>query len=898
MGFQVFRAERLQRQFQRHALLDEALQGAQQRHVRSVFAGLHGGDEIRGTCRHGLQAMAVFLGNGPEQGRGLLLEETRHQPLAACGRNLVEHRQRHAQGDPVLGRARLMQVAELELLAEHLECLRKAFGGDAFGLVPHELVARKVQQPGIRMLGLLPPLLEPGQIDDVLRNLGVVKGEDERFIHQHVGAARLVLEAFDLGDQAPILLEEGHAARRPLGDLSRHQAFADQQFATQGRIDVGIARRPSSVQHQPVQGATFPGTHRAGGLRPVRFGHLPPEQVSPDLLQPFGFDPRDTASEKPRGFHEFSTDQPFARLLRKRGARMRPEPDSARTEIAPRLGPGRILDPAADMAQQTREQGLVNRIEGRWELVLLPSVFGAQDMELAMHVAPFAHTHVRQEMLPAPGLLLAPRFVAHDLLPRVPQIAEPQELGALILLAAAESGVCLISRGAALLRTLARILDRKRSRDHQHLGEAAALACGEQHAADLGVERQSRQFASDRRQFARLVVAHRAEFCQQLVTVGDHARQRRIDEREVLDGTEAQRLHPQDDPGQRRSEDLGVGMLVASLEIVLVAEPDAYAIHDPPAAPRALFRRGTGDLLDLQLLDLVAVGIAFDPRQATVDHVADARHGERGLGDVRRQHDPPPLARREDSPLFLGRLARIQRQDLGPGRMMRLAQGLGHLADLALAGQEHEYAARTAALRLVDGIDDCIVEVAPLVLALCRAPARALPHRHIVFPGDRPVAHFNGIQSPGHLDHRRRPTVRAEMAGETLGVQRRRRHDDLEVRPPRKQGLEISEQKVDIEAALVRLVDDERVVGGQRSIGLRLRKQNAVGHQLDVGGRADTVGEADLVADRLSEFGLQLLRNTARGGARGQSPRLRMADQASHAASQLEADLGQLGGLP
>jgi hypothetical protein len=46
-----------------------------------------------------------------------------------------------------------------------------------------------------------------------------------------------------------------------------------------------------------------------------------------------------------------------------------------------------------------------------------------------------------------------------------------------------------------------------------------------------------------------------------------------------------------------------------------------------------------------------------------------------------------------------------------------LAQGLGGLADLALAGQEHQHVAGAAALRLVDRIDQRVVEVAVLVLA-------------------------------------------------------------------------------------------------------------------------------------------------------------------------------------
>ena len=76
------------------------------------------------------------------------------------------------------------------------------------------------------------------------------------------------------------------------------------------------------------------------------------------------------------------------------------------------------------------------------------------------------------------------------------------------------------------------------------------VARGEDHAADLRIERQLGQFVADRRQFlARLVDG--AEFRQQLVAVGDHARRRRFEEGEVLDIAQVQRLHAQDDAGQR-----------------------------------------------------------------------------------------------------------------------------------------------------------------------------------------------------------------------------------------------------------------------------------------------------------------------------------------------------------
>jgi hypothetical protein len=70
--------------------------------------------------------------------------------------------------------------------------------------------------------------------------------------------------------------------------------------------------------------------------------------------------------------------------------------------------------------------------------------------------------------------------------------------------------------------------------------------------------------------------------------------------------------------------------------------------------------------------------------------------------------------RLEDAALLLGRQAGKQRQDLGVRRVV-LAQRLGRLADLALAGQEDQHVARPDAMQLVAGVGDRVVEIALVV---------------------------------------------------------------------------------------------------------------------------------------------------------------------------------------
>ncbi len=197
-------------------------------------------------------------------------------------------------------------------------------------------------------------------------------------------------------------------------------------------------------------------------------------------------------------------------------------------------------------------------------------------------------------------------------------------------------------------------------------------------------------------------------------------------------------------------------MLGAGAEVVLVVEADADPGGDPAAAALALVGRGLRDALHRQALDLGAMAVAADTGEAGIDDVVDARHRQRGLGDIGRQHHPAAPVRLEH-PRLLGRpLAGEQRQYLGRGRML-LAQGLGGLADLALAGEEDEHIAWTLARQLGDGIGD------PLL------------HRLVALAGmlllGRAVADLDRIGAPGDADDRRRGAVRrGEMLGEALRV--------------------------------------------------------------------------------------------------------------------------------
>ena len=219
-------------------------------------------------------------------------------------------------------------------------------------------------------------------------------------------------------------------------------------------------------------------------------------------------------------------------------------------------------------------------------------------------------------------------------------------------------------------------------------------------------------------------------------------------------------------------------------------------------------------------------------------------------------------------------------------RRMVLTQRLGGLADLALAGQEDQHIPGAFAGEFVHRIDNRLVEIALLVFLVAL---------------DRAITHLDRIQPAADFDDGRRPLRPSKVLGKALRIDRCRGDDDLQVRPARQELLQIAEQEIDVEAALVRLVDDDRVVSAQQRIVLRFSQQDAVGHQLDRRAGRQRVVKAHLIAHVFAHRRANLLRNPL-GRRRGGNPaRLRMADQPgaarANAPSDRQADLRQLRGL-
>ena len=488
--------------------------------------------------------------------------------------------------------------------------------------------------------------------------------------------------------------------------------------------------------------------------------------------------------------------------------------------------------------------------------------------QLAGQILPFAHAHEIDETLTAPlSQLIAAVFLARFREP-VPEFEQTGEIRTHI----GEFALGLIGGFALRGRALARILDGQAGSENAHGRGHAHGITGDEHAPDTRVQRQARQLTAE---LGDATVRHRLQLGQQIAPVVDITPLRRVDERKTLDLAQLEVRHGEQHAGEVRAPYFRVGKGRPVVVVVLVEQADTDARGDAPAAPGALIAARLRDRLDRQALYLGGRGIPADARKPRIDDITNARHGQRGFRHVRRQHHAAAVAGRKDAVLGAAGQARIKRHDFGvvPVTGQGFRQMPFTVADIALAGQKHQDVARAFAPELAHTVLDCQRQVGVLF-------RRAITHR------DR-------IAAPFHVDHRRA----AEKPREAIRVDRGGGHDHFQIRTLVEKLLEIAEQEIDVERALVGLVDNDGFVAVEKPVAGRLRQQNAVGHQLDLGGLAQLLFEAGLEPHEFAERRLQFVGDPLADAARRQPTRLRVADQSTRAEPRLHENLGQLRGL-
>ncbi len=763
------------------------------------------------------------------------------------------------QGDAVVVLARLELVGQRHGGLADDQLIRIALGRQLVGLVEQDVAERQLEDARVAGLGVAPPVLEGLGADHRRRQPLVEELAQLVLVGEHVAAPRLIAQPLDLVLQLAVVLHE-----RALADvLAADQRVGDEHLAAQFRIVLGVGDLAILDDGQAVQGHLLLGHDLALLLLPVRVAVAALAQLAAGGLEPQRIDLGDAAREQLRGLDQLGGHHPRRRLLGQARRRVDHELGLPRAEVAPRL-----LVPHPDPAEQPGQQRAVDLIGG-------PRLGVGRDVELLHHpdqllvdVLPLAHPVVVEEVLATQLVHLVARALAARVLPEGPQLQVAGEVRALV----AELAVGLVGLLLHVARPVARILQAERRGDHDDLAQRALVAAAEDHPAEPRIDRQPAELMAQLGQ--RAVLVDRAELLERAVALLDRARLRRIEEREVLDVAELEVLHPQDHAGEADPLDLRIGERRPRLEVALLVQPEAHAALGPAAPALALVGARLGDLLDEQLRHAGPHAVAIDPRQAAVDDIDDAGDGQRGLGDVGRQDHPPAGPAVEHALLLGGRQSGVQRQHRRMRDRSPLDLGQG-LADLALARQEHQdVVARVHLGDLVDRVGDRVGEV---LLVVAR----------------RPIDQLDRVGPARHLDHRRA----AEELREPVGLERRRADDHAQVAAARQQALQEPEQEVDVEAALVGLVDDDRVVLVEQRVALDLGEQDPVGHELDVRAGLDLVVEPDLVPDDLAQLGLQLLGDARRDAGRRDPPRLGAADPAVDAAAHRQADLGQLRGL-
>ena len=130
------------------------------------------------------------------------------------------------------------------------------------------------------------------------------------------------------------------------------------------------------------------------------------------------------------------------------------------------------------------------------------------------------------------------------------------------------------------------------------------------------------------------------------------------------------------------------------------------------------------------------------------------------------------------------------------------------------------------------------------------------------------------------------------MPGKLFCIDRRGGDQQLEIRASGQQGFQVTQQEVDIQAAFVRLIDNDGVVGIQVAVMRRFRQQNTIGHELDIATRAAAFPEPHLVTDDAAQLAMQFFGNPLRHGPCGDASWLGAGDQSTRSPARLQAQLG------
>ena len=355
---------------------------------------------------------------------------------------------------------------------------------------------------------------------------------------------------------------------------------------------------------------------------------------------------------------------------------------------------------------------------------------------------------------------------------------------------------------------------------------------------------------------------------------------RAVDEGESVDIAQIEGEHSEDHARERRAEDLRLGVKGAAEEVLLAEKPDTDPVLDPAAAALPLIGAASRYRPDGKAGRPRAGIVLSDPGQSRVDHKTDVRNGDRGFRHIGCNDDLPCRRRSEDTLLLRCGKPREEGKDGSPFPETSGEKAAGFPDVLFRRHEDQDIAPFTPFHEIFNRPNG-------------RLDGRDFP-LFFQFGVEGFITDLDGIEPPGDLDDRRV----AESPRELLRIDGCRGDDDVKVLPSLKEGFQNTEDEIDIEAPLVGLVDNDRVVGAKQRIVMGFHEQDPVGHNLQEGIVRGPVVEADLVTDRPADLFPHLFGDPAGDGSRRDPPRLGTADQPCEPSTGFQAHLRDLGGLP
>ena len=264
-------------------------------------------------------------------------------------------------------------------------------------------------------------------------------------------------------------------------------------------VDLAVADQPVGDQRYAVQGDPLVGHHGGPLLRPVRLGVGALDQVGAEPLGPLGLDRGVLPGPEPAGLDELAGHQELRVLPVQPAAGEDREPRAAGAEVLARARASVAallpLLERADVGEQPGQQRLVDAVGvgGVRGLADLDLHLLADLAQLGLEVLPLADPQVVEEL----PLAHPPERAARQLALLLPEVAPEVEPGQEVAALGLEPGVLLVGLGLLLGRPLARVLERERGGDHDHLAHAAEPLGLQDHPAQPRVDRQPGQAAPD-----------------------------------------------------------------------------------------------------------------------------------------------------------------------------------------------------------------------------------------------------------------------------------------------------------------------------------------------------------------------------------------------------------------